>query len=290
MMFVIKSKKKLGKYIANTICVASACVLLSGCGLDPWEKPQTHSQQGQSWGMPGAVSANTLPDKKPQAKPAQQMHTKPAGFKPRGLNLQDYFAYDIKNPIERTRRAEQAVIALEKQVVELQHEIVKLKQQQAYQPHPSSYAKHEPAHTTPQQISPKPKMKVEAQNTASKMKTPAVPVDMSGPLKISQFRVGEHSDRTRLVFDANRAVKYSYDIDNAEKLLVIELQDAAWSKSISQAVAKSSLVAGYSTYDGGDGGTTMVVQLKKQTQVVKEAIIQPNNISPYYRLVIDLSK
>lgn len=276
------------KPLVAAFCAVITSIVLTGCGLDPWSGQQKTAQQNQSWGMPGPVSANTLPDKRQQtSKPVQAQDAK-AKFEPRGLNLEDYFAYDIKNPIERTRRAEHAVIALEKQVVQLQKEVAHLKQANAYAPHPSSFAPT--ANAVPQKIASKPEINKGMPSAAQAPQQTMVKADLSGPLKVSQFRLGEHTDRTRLVFDANGPVKYSYDIDNVEKLLVVDLKGSAWNKAIAAAVSKSSVVAGFNAYDSADGGTTLVIQLKKQAQVIKEALIQPNNISPYYRLVLDLSK
>lgn len=287
-MTVFDVKNTTYNSLGTAFCILAVAMLLTGCGLDPWQQAPSQSAPGQAWNMPAKVNSEVLTDQqKTQSAAVSQVNTS-ADFQPRGLNLENYFAYDIKNPLERSRRTEHAVIALEKQVLALQDEIIRLKKTQAYMPHPSSIAPVSNATSAPQQIAPKSKMKSQVQSTPAKKA--AVAADMSGPLKISQFRVGEHSDRTRLVFDATGEVKYSYDLDNSEKLLVIELQGAKWSQSGLVSLTKSSVVAGYSTHDGGEDGTTLVLQLKKASNVVKEAIIRPNDISPYYRLVIDLSK
>jgi len=48
------------------------------------------------------------------------------------------------------------------------------------------------------------------------VKTPPVPLSNSGDAQ--RLRFGEHSDKTRIVIDAARAIQYSVDLDNAEKL------------------------------------------------------------------------
>ncbi|HEY0901505.1 MAG TPA: hypothetical protein VGD95_05225, partial [Micavibrio sp.] len=48
---------------------------------------------------------------------------------------------------------------------------------------------------------------------------------------VSAIRFGVDQDKTRIVFDANAAITYKKDLDNAENLLVIELPGLGWSAS-----------------------------------------------------------
>jgi hypothetical protein len=110
-----------------------------------------------------------------------------------------------------------------------------------------------------------------------------------GGLSIQDVRLGEHSDATRIVMDATGRASYHYDLDNEENLLVIELPGAAWKAASKQNFASSPLVKSYSTQAMDNGGTRVIVQLKKPTRVVYETTLAAGGGEPW-RIVLDLKK
>ena len=84
---------------------------------------------------------------------------------------------------------------------------------------------------------------------------------------ISQMRLGEHPDKTRLVLDVSDNVAFSYDIDNAENVLMLELPGAAWAGA-DMPVRPTSNVVSYTAVPDGQGGTQMAIQLKQASQVL----------------------
>lgn len=275
---------------------------VSGCSFPAMDQTRYEKSQAD-WAPPESVEAETL-----TRTDFSHHHNQAQEFQSRGLNLQDFLAYDLQDPLERSKRAEIAILELQDQVQALQMELAKQKQdhkmavpQHSMKPHPSSQpssARHHEmaAHATPQTLHSNTHM-----NTAAKSMAPSKPAQsvgqqpakmakLDGPLGVKSIRVGEHSDRTRVVFDLNGAVSYSYDLDNAENLLVIEMPSVAWNTRDSQSFKKSPLVVGYNSYPGPNNGTTFVLQLKKQTKVLKESLLKPTAVNPHHRLMIDLAK
>jgi len=130
---------------------------------------------------------------------------------------------------------------------------------------------------------------------ASGLKTP---VDQ-GPRAVSGIsgavitgvRVGEHADKVRIVFDSTAKVGFGVDLDNGEKLLVVEMPDAGWNLPVlSEVFPKFPVVKSYkvSRLDGNKG-LIFVLQLKQATQILMQGHF-PALSGGGERLVIDLKK
>lgn len=104
---------------------------------------------------------------------------------------------------------------------------------------------------------------------------------------IRNIRFGEHADKTRIVLDTSREVSFNYDIDNNERILMINIPGAKWDGALQSRVEKSPLVASYAAMAGPDGGTRIAIQLKRKAQVKWAHIIPPSS-GQFHRLVIDL--
>ncbi len=108
-------------------------------------------------------------------------------------------------------------------------------------------------------------------------------------LQATSLRFGEHADKTRIVIDLNGPVTYRHDLDNGEKLLVIELEKSGWSGATSQSAA-SPLVQSWSTQKMEDGGTRLIVVLRRDTTVLQHSLLKPDGAQAHYRLMLDLKK
>lgn len=274
---------------------------LSGCGFLPAQPNDSSNIQQQSW-QPAAqphapVQKSTLAG---QQQPGSIINTEHSSsvtsrpvMRPKGLNLADYFAYDIKNPIERVKRTETAMIAMQSQLNYISSMLENLSASNAAT---TGYGTVN-ASQTPRALTPDAKPSISTatihkpHHSAVNAPLKTVAKAPSGPLQISQLRVGEHSTKTRLVLDANGAAKYQYDLDNNENLLVIEFKDAAWKAAKSMKLAKSPLIASYNVYDIKDtSGARLVIQLKAPVKIISESTLAPASTTPYHRLVFDLSK
>ena len=124
---------------------------------------------------------------------------------------------------------------------------------------------------------------------AKEEKIPAKPAagKSSSATQIKEIRIGEHSDKTRLVLEVTNKTEFQIDIDNGEKIMVVDLPNAAAEAATAQ-VRKSSLISSYNIMDNGQGGSRLVVQLKKAAQVKSTQTLPATGKQPV-RLVIDVA-
>ena len=94
------------------------------------------------------------------------------------------------------------------------------------------------------------------------------------------MRIGEHGNMTRLVIDLSGAVSYSYDLDNAENLLVIELPGADWTGQQADTLKNSPLVQSWNVQAMENGqGSRLIINLRKGVKVMKDsALTSPSRI------------
>lgn len=137
---------------------------------------------------------------------------------------------------------------------------------------------------------PAPAPKPVAAKPAVKASAPAAaPKKVSGPLKVEKVRVGEQGNgKTRIVLDTTGPAKITHDIDNTEKILVIELPGAAWAASTAQTLKSSPLVSSYKA-ESDASGSRLIAQLKAAVQVTSTSSLKPEGGSGY-RVFLDLAK
>lgn len=116
-------------------------------------------------------------------------------------------------------------------------------------------------------------------------KTP--PPVSNGRASIYDIRIGEHPNRTRIVMDSNAKTGFNVDIDNNEKIAVIDLPQAAWSAAKSKSLAKSNFVKSYSVESSGEGHI-LILQLKRNAKVTYKDDLKSTTDNSR-RLVLDLS-
>ena len=168
-------------------------------------------------------------------------------------------------------------------------------------PHTSSFAPHLPMQAPP---APKQAFAPPVQATTHAMAKPAampkaaamhkktsMPASMSqkysGAPAVTGVRTGKYPNRTRMVLDLNTAAKYSYDIDNNERLMLVELPGVAWNSAAQRRLTGNPLVAGYTAQASGNGGTMLVIELKRQARV-KEVMALPPNAKYGNRIFFDI--
>ncbi|MEM7680277.1 MAG: hypothetical protein AAF182_04685, partial [Pseudomonadota bacterium] len=106
---------------------------------------------------------------------------------------------------------------------------------------------------------------------------------------ITGVRVGEHADKVRIVFDTTAKTPFSADLDNGEKLLVVEVPEAgATLPANKSSFGKLPVLKSYSVSDTNGGqGHIFVMQLKSATQILGQKSF-PALSGGGERLVIDL--
>ena len=124
-------------------------------------------------------------------------------------------------------------------------------------------------------------------------KAPPVSASETPPVKggatVQNLRVGEHEGKTRLVFDMAGSASYRYDIDNAEKLMIIELPGAEWAGKTQWTAGKAPLLASYTVSPLDGGGSRVIIELKQAVSVVYESKLDGGGGQPW-RIVIDLGR
>lgn len=214
-----------------------------------------------------------------------------------GLNTELYFSKPLSTPIDRIDRLEKYIVALQQDMARIAPLIQTLATQDemaanrnaslpaGMQPHPSS----KPVSLTPA-------MQNVLQDLGTKTST-AKPQPVStkrpavtGPAKITRLRLGEHSNRTRIVLDATGPVQYKYDLDNMENLLLVEMPTTPWAGQKEWTTSSSDLISSYTVQPiAGGSGSRLVIQLKKPTVVLSSEKIPANGTLPD-RIFFDLKK
>lgn len=123
----------------------------------------------------------------------------------------------------------------------------------------------------------------------------ATPAAASAPTpetgKINGVRIGEHGTKTRFVIDMTGKTKpeFKYDLDNGEKLLLVDLPTMGWAGSRSgKGGAAAPLVEGWNVQPGQNGGSTLAIQLKKNARILSTQFLPPEGKDPA-RLVMDIA-
>ncbi len=106
---------------------------------------------------------------------------------------------------------------------------------------------------------------------------------------VKGVRIGEHNNKTRVVIDLGGNMKpdAAFDLDNNEKLLLVDLPGTAWVGSKTGAPKNSTFVSGWNVQDGASGGSTLAIQLKKGAKILSTEYLKAGG-KDGARLVIDI--
>lgn len=120
---------------------------------------------------------------------------------------------------------------------------------------------------------------------------PAAAQPSKSGANVSALRVGEHGTKTRLVLDLTNSSKpdFKYDLDNGEKLLLVDLPSTGWAGAQSgNGGAVSPLVGSWNVQANDAGGSGLAIQLKKSARVLSTQFLPSGDGNPA-RLVIDIA-
>lgn len=117
--------------------------------------------------------------------------------------------------------------------------------------------------------------------------TPAPAAAPVSGIAVTAIRIGEHPGKTRIVLDASAKTEFKADLDNAEKMLVVELPDAQWSAEKQKTFAGSPFVASYEVNPSNAGkGTLLVLKLKADATILYKGMMDGDNGGG--KIVIDI--
>tara|TARA_R110002124_G_scaffold64985_2_gene177936 strand:+ start:753932 stop:754918 length:987 start_codon:yes stop_codon:yes gene_type:complete len=104
---------------------------------------------------------------------------------------------------------------------------------------------------------------------------------------VNNIRFGEYKGQDRVVLDLTAPANFRYDLDNNEKLLIIDLPSASWSTQMAKKITSSGAIAAYNAQPGANGGTQLIFSLKKNARVSQARALPPNG-QYGHRIFIDI--
>lgn len=107
---------------------------------------------------------------------------------------------------------------------------------------------------------------------------------------VTGVRFGQHPGKTRMVLDLGSPTTFTTDLDNNEKILLVDLKSASWNAASSRRLGSNPLIAGYSVQGNGSGGSMLVIELKRNARVVESAALKPrSNPARGHRIYVDIA-
>ena len=91
-----------------------------------------------------------------------------------------------------------------------------------------------------------------------------------------------------MVFDVSRKTPYTYDLDNSEKIMIVDVDAPALQTSPTAQFIKSPLVASYAAQAISGGKTRVVLQLRAPVKLITSQALPPNG-EKTDRVVLDLA-
>ncbi len=279
----------------TTILCSVACisVLLGGCDVvgSDWKNGPVKIadvQKRKAEAAAGATEEVSRLERPSSPAPVQKV----SASNPRKLNPKNLFGGNLRSEEERIDRLERAMqnmrndfdlvepsikrlMAIEADIQNLVGELRKLSNETTQANKAAVMQVPAPA------VNSKP---VKTTKTAKKIQT-KTPPPVSGNPEIYDVRIGQHSDKTRIVLDSNAKTSFSVDIDNDEKIMVVDLPNTKWSAVTSKNLG-SKIVSSYRVEQSGDD-TLLIFALKRSADILSQSEIAGAR-GVGRRIVIDL--
>lgn len=109
------------------------------------------------------------------------------------------------------------------------------------------------------------------------------------PQNILNVRIGEHPGKTRIVLDLDETSPFTYDLDQRENVLIVELPKAGWKTTSEKIFQTHGLLKSYHTQRAEKGGTILTVRLKKSSRIVMGTALGPASPGGPHRIVFDIA-
>jgi len=114
------------------------------------------------------------------------------------------------------------------------------------------------------------------------------PVAVSSDAALLGLRVADNGKTTRVVFETNKNISYSVDVD-PEKILLVTFKEGTSQANLSAGL-KSSLIKSADETPQATGGFIVALPLTKMTKIVRKGVLPPDGTNPRYRIYIDLER
>lgn len=132
------------------------------------------------------------------------------------------------------------------------------------------------------------KDKQEADKKAERARQKAQKQDPSySTPQVLAVRVGSYPDKSRIVLDLSAPSSYSVDLDNKEKLLIIEVKDAGWKAKTSYNFSSSKLMGSFTAQDEGTNKSRLMIELNQPVEILKKFSLKAAGAKKD-RIVVDI--
>ena len=240
-------------------------------------------------------------------------------LKSKGINIETLFAENIKDSGKRFNRVENAVVGLRQEFEAYKPAIVRLSAVEADIQNLITelevLLQETPAQQPALDLMNRPDARLHVSQLDPQPQPPDVPVITNTPppqtimqkppkkereppykppktydgVVAQNLRVGEHAEKVRLVLDTNHRTAFTIDLDNAEKLIIIEMPKARWVGASKKSFPNTKLIESYTIEPLNNGtGTMMIIALNKATKILQEKRLTPDSTSPHHRIYFDL--
>lgn len=303
--------------IASSLCFVLFLGLIVACSPNSLLHPnKNESTKAKSEIKPGEIGKpvalpprfGTEPPKQGQQNTALSPNGLPT-LTPKGINVDTIFSSDIRNTNDRFDRVENAVIDLKKEFESYKPSIVRLASVESdiqnliqelevllndepQKPNENvtlDIQQLNPVPTSqPTPLSKPPATKAKPIKAAPKTKPTRPTQKYDGTVGVG-LRVADHADKTRIVIDLNNKTPYTIDLDNNEKILIVELPNAKWIGNKTHKFVTSPVLdkLDVETINGGSG-SLIIFALKKPTKVLQQNILGADKKHPHNRIYFDL--
>lgn len=110
-------------------------------------------------------------------------------------------------------------------------------------------------------------------------------------IDIKSIRLGEHSDKVRIVIDSPVDIKFTTDLDPQEHILVVDLPGVRI-KPTNQEIVSNLFITSISlnASQENESGGQVIFELKKNVEIKRATMMPPSRDQKQYRLLIDLGE
>lgn len=105
---------------------------------------------------------------------------------------------------------------------------------------------------------------------------------------VINVRIGSYPDKTRIVLDMSEPAPYHVDLDNDEKLLVLEVKNAGWDAKQSYSFKNSQLLSSFTAQEEGANGSRLLLALKQPVKILKKFALKADGPRKD-RIVLDIA-
>ncbi len=252
----------------SSACTALCALSLALAACGPATNPPAATASPPHIPAPAVAPSGPPVNLGAATPPAPEAH--PPFGPARGVNADLMFAERLDDPNQRFQRLENAV-------ADMRHEMDNILLS-ALPPSPAPATEGSASLSDVEQLN------------AARAKPATAPAPKKAATDapaVKALRTGLHEGGiNRLVLDLTGASSFTVDLDNTERLLVVEIPGAGWSAAAKGAFKNMPLLASWSTETLESGkGTRVIIQLGAAVKITgKSALKSPD------RIVIDLKK